>query len=69
MTPVEKRILQNQTEIMWTLHYLLECAKPDLVGRAGQLDRMRDDLSTAARETSFFIDANAATSNNGTSDV
>ena len=37
MTEAESRILQNQVEIMWTLHYLLRCAKPDLVGRAGEL--------------------------------
>lgn len=44
MTPVEERILKNQHEIMWALHYLLGCAKPDLVGKGGQLDSLRDDI-------------------------
>lgn len=51
MTEAETRILKNQIEIMWTLHYLLKCAKPDLVGRGGEIDRMLDDLRIASRET------------------
>lgn len=56
MTDIEVRILRNQIEIMWTLHYLLECAKPDMVGRAGHLDRMRDDLRIASNDTKKFCD-------------
>lgn len=51
MTEVEKQILKNQYEIMWVLHYLLKCAKPDLVGRAGELDRFLDDLVISAKNT------------------
>jgi hypothetical protein len=57
MTAAEARILQNQIEIMWTLHYLLECTKPDLVGCAGQLDRMRDDLRDASKTTNALVEA------------
>jgi len=52
---VETRILKNQIEIMWTLHYLLKCAAPNLVGKNGELDRMRDDLINANRETKKLI--------------
>lgn len=37
-------ILQNQIEIMGALSLLLRYAKPDLIGKAGELDRQRDDL-------------------------
>jgi hypothetical protein len=37
-------ILENQIEIMGALSLLLRFAAPDLVGRAGELDRQRDDL-------------------------
>lgn len=50
-----KRILENQVEIIWALHYLLECAKPELVGRAGALDRMRGDLVHAAKTTKDML--------------
>ena len=53
MTKVETRILQNQIEIMWTLSYLLKCANPDRIGKAGELDRMRDDLAAASRDKTF----------------
>lgn len=56
MTEAEACILRNQTEIMWTLSYLLKCAKPDLVGKAGELDRMRDDLASASKDTKTFVD-------------
>lgn len=56
MTNIEKRILTNQIEILWTLKYLLECAKPDLIGKAGQLDRMCDDLRYAAKDTKGLLD-------------
>lgn len=46
-----KQILKNQAEIMHALRYLLQCAKPNLVGKGGELDRMCDDLMVAARET------------------
>lgn len=48
---VQTRILQNQIEIMWTLSYLLACVKPDLVGKAGELDHMREDLANAAKSS------------------
>lgn len=51
MTEIEKRILQNQTEIMWALSYLLERASPSLVGKGGLLDQMRVDLGTAVKDT------------------
>lgn len=53
---MEARILQNQIEILWTLSYLLACAKPDLVGKAGELDRMREDLVIAAKSTKKLLD-------------
>ena len=56
MTKIEARILRNQIEIMWTLSYLLKCAKPDLVGKAGELDRMRDDLANASKDTKTLVD-------------
>jgi len=55
MTEIEARILHNQTEILWTLKYLIQCAKPDLVGRNGEVDRMIDDLRQAARETATVL--------------
>jgi hypothetical protein len=55
-TEEAKRILENQVEIIWTLHYLLECAKPELVGRAGALDRMRGDLVHAAKTTKNLLE-------------
>jgi hypothetical protein len=51
MTVVEARILSNQIEIMWTLAKLLEKANPDLVGRGGEIDRMRCDLAQATKDT------------------
>jgi hypothetical protein len=60
MTDIETRALQNQIEIMWTLSYLLKCAKPDLVGRAGELDRMCADLADASKSTKALLDATHA---------
>jgi hypothetical protein len=37
-------ILQNQIEIMGAMSLLLRYVKPDLIGKAGELDRQRDDL-------------------------
>lgn len=37
-------ILQNQIEIMGAISLLLRYAKPDLIGKAGELDGQRDDL-------------------------
>lgn len=53
---IQARILENQVEIIWTLRFLLECAKPELVGRAGALDRMRDDLLVAAKATRSMLE-------------
>lgn len=58
MTPVEKRILENQAEIMWTLSYLVKAVKPNLVGNDGEVDRMRDDLRLAARDTLKLVELN-----------
>lgn len=57
MTDVEDRILRNQIEIMWTLHHLLKCAKPDLVGKGGELDRMLNDLRCASKDTETLANA------------
>lgn len=37
-------ILRNQIEIMGALSLLLRYVKPDLIGKAGELDLQRDDL-------------------------
>jgi hypothetical protein len=55
MTEAEALILKNQVEIMWAISYLLKCVKPDLVGKAGELDMMRDDLHHAAKGTKAFV--------------
>jgi hypothetical protein len=55
MTEAETRILKNQIEIMWALNRLLGKLLPDLVGRGGELDRMRDDLATASKETKSVL--------------
>lgn len=57
MTDAETRILENQVEIMWTLNYLLSKVAFDLVGRGGELDRMRDDLVQASKKSRAMIDA------------
>jgi len=56
MTEVEKQLLNNQLEIMWTLHLCLGKAFPDLVGRNGELDRFRDDLVSACKKTRLLVD-------------
>lgn len=55
MTDVETRILQNQVEIMWVLNLALGKLLPDLVGRNGGLDRMRDDLANASKVTTAML--------------
>lgn len=57
MTEVESRILQNQIDIMWTLHCALGKLLPELVGRGGELDAMRSDLAYASKETKKMVDA------------
>lgn len=57
MTDIEKRNLKNQIEIMWTLHYILAKIAPDLVGKRGELDTMRDDLIAAVKDTARIVDA------------
>ena len=44
-------ILQNQIEIMDTLHLLLRYTRPDLVGKQGELDRYREDLMRRSKAT------------------
>lgn len=58
MTTTEILILKNQIEIMWALNYLLSKTAPDLVGRGGELDSFRYDLSTASKNTRIFIEEN-----------
>jgi len=55
MTEAEIRILRNQIEIMWVLNLLLGKLLPDLVGRGGELDSMRDDLASASKNTKMFV--------------
>jgi hypothetical protein len=59
VTEIEDRILQNQIEIMWTLHYVLKCTKPELVGRAGELDMMLSDLAEASKDTKAIMKRSA----------
>jgi len=56
VTEPEKRILQNQIEMMWTLHYILGKIVPDLVGRGGELDTFRSDLVASSKETKRILD-------------
>lgn len=65
MTETEARILQNQIEIMWTLAYLLRCAKPDLVGKAGELDKIYDDLAHASKDTKKFVNVHGLEQRSG----
>lgn len=55
-TEVEARILKNQYEIMWVLHFVLGKLQPELVGRGGELDRMRDDLRNASNDTRSLME-------------
>jgi len=50
-------ILKNQIEIMGALSLLLRYVKPDLVGKAGELDRERDDLLQRHKVTQRAISA------------
>lgn len=59
MTDAETRILKNQVEIMWALSYLLSKSAPDLVGRNGEMDRMREDLAHASKKSRAMVDAGA----------
>lgn len=56
MSAAEKRILENQFEIMWALNFLVRKVCPDLVGKAGEVDRVRDDLAGAAKETKALLE-------------
>lgn len=55
MTAAEKRIIQNQIEILWVLNLALGKLLPDLVGRGGELDRMREDLGAAAKDSKALL--------------
>lgn len=55
MTEIEKRIIQNQIEIMWAINYILKKMMPDLVGRGGELDRMCDDLRHASNDSKKLL--------------
>ena len=56
MDAAQKRILENQFEIMWAINFLIGKACPDLVGKNGQVDRMRDDLALAAKDTKTLLE-------------
>jgi hypothetical protein len=49
------QILKNQIEIMWVLHLALGKLLPDLVGRGGELDMLRNDLTAACKETKKIL--------------
>jgi hypothetical protein len=59
VTSIEDRALRNQIEIMWALYKLLSMAAPDLVGRGGEIDRMRDDLVQASKATTALLESSA----------
>lgn len=56
MTEAEKRILQNQIDIMWFLHRFMGKHEPELVGRCGELDAMRDDLAAACKDSKKLLE-------------
>ena len=56
MDAAQKHILKNQSEIMWALNFLISKVCPDLVGKNGEVDRMRDDLAVAAKETVTILE-------------
>lgn len=57
MSEVEKRILQNQIDIMWILHRFMGKHEPDLVGRGGGLDAMRADLAAACKDSRKLLES------------
>ena len=56
MNEIEKRILNNQIEIMTALSYIITKAYPDLVGRGGELDRYKEDLFAAYKATRKLLE-------------
>jgi len=48
-------VLANQVEIMGALSLLLRCAKPDLVGLAGELATKRDELLDRHKATQVAL--------------
>lgn len=62
MSEAEKRILQNQIDIMWVLHRFMGKHEPDLVGRGGELDAMRNDLMDACKNSRKLLES-ASTDN------
>lgn len=56
-----RSILQNQIEIMGALSLLLRYAKPDLIGKAGELDLQRDDLLQRHKATQRALAALTST--------
>ncbi len=57
MTEAEKRILQNQIDIMWVLHRFMGKHEPELVGRGGELDAMRGDLAAACKDSRKLLES------------
>lgn len=41
---------------MWTLNWLIGKTCPDLVGKGGEVDHMRDDLRIAAKDTVALLE-------------
>ena len=61
MTDEQARcLLQNQIGIMGALTLLLQYAQPNLVGKAGQLDRQREDLFQRHKATIRALEQGAA---------
>lgn len=56
MSSAERQILENQVEMMWTLSFLISKVAPDLVGRNGEVDRVRSDLAQAAKKSRALLD-------------
>ena len=56
LSEAEKRILQNQIDIMWVLHRFMGKHEPDLVGRGGELDAMRSDLAAACKASKKLLE-------------
>lgn len=55
MTDLERCILQNQIEIMGALSLVLRYSQPNLIGKAGELDRQRDDLFARHKVTTKML--------------
>lgn len=57
VSEAEKRILQNQIDIMWVLHRFMGKHEPDMVGRGGELDALRADLVAACKDSRKLLES------------